>query len=41
MIKSREKMNDLPQQICWPDFDKHQFDLALEEFKKRPRRFGR
>jgi len=27
--------------VCWPDFDKHQFDLALEEFKKRPRRFGR
>ena len=27
--------------IYWPDFDKHQFNLALEEFKKRRRRFGR
>ncbi|MFA5392452.1 MAG: polyprenyl diphosphate synthase [Candidatus Paceibacterota bacterium] len=25
---------------CWPDFDPHQLDLALEEFKKRQRRFG-
>jgi len=27
--------------IYWPDFDKKQFDLALEEFKKRERRFGK
>jgi len=27
--------------VCWPDFNKHQFDLALEEFKKRHRRLGR
>ncbi len=27
--------------IYWPDFDKKQFDLALEEFKKRNRRFGK
>lgn len=27
--------------VLWPDFDKHQFDLALEEFKRRQRRFGK
>ena len=27
--------------VYWPDFDKHQFDLALEEFQKRNRRFGK
>ncbi|MGB9726603.1 MAG: polyprenyl diphosphate synthase [Minisyncoccia bacterium] len=27
--------------IYWPDFDKKQFDLALEEFTKRQRRFGK
>lgn len=27
--------------IYWPDFDKHQFDIALEEFRKRQRRFGK
>lgn len=27
--------------VCWPDFNKHQFDLALEEFRKRHRRLGR
>jgi len=27
--------------VCWPDFNKHQLDLALEEFKKRRRRFGK
>jgi len=27
--------------IYWPDFDEKQFDLALEEFRKRNRRFGR
>ncbi len=27
--------------VCWPDFDKKQFDLALEEFRKRRRRFGK
>lgn len=27
--------------VYWPDFDKHQFDLALLEFQKRQRRFGR
>lgn len=27
--------------IYWPDFDKKQFDLALEEFRKRQRRFGK
>jgi len=27
--------------IYWPDFDEKQFDLALEEFRKRHRRFGR
>ncbi len=27
--------------IHWPDFDKKQLDLALEEFKKRERRFGK
>ncbi|HOK17257.1 MAG TPA: polyprenyl diphosphate synthase [Candidatus Paceibacterota bacterium] len=27
--------------IYWPDFDKEQFDLSLEEFKKRERRFGK
>ncbi len=27
--------------IYWPDFDKKQLDLALEEFKKRERRFGK
>jgi undecaprenyl diphosphate synthase len=27
--------------ICWPDFNKRQFDLALKEFQKRQRRFGK
>ena len=27
--------------VYWPDFDTRQFDLALEEFKKRQRRFGK
>jgi len=27
--------------VYWPDFDTHQFDLALEEFRKRHRRLGR
>jgi len=27
--------------VYWPDFDKKQFDLALEEFRKRQRRFGK
>jgi undecaprenyl diphosphate synthase len=25
----------------WPDFDQHAFDQALEEYKRRDRRFGR
>jgi undecaprenyl diphosphate synthase len=28
-------------EICWPDFNKRQFDLALKEFQKRQRRFGK
>jgi len=27
--------------VFWPDFDKHQFDLALKEFNNRRRRFGK
>lgn len=27
--------------VYWPDFTKEQFDLALEEFRKRNRRFGK
>ena len=27
--------------ICWPDFTKKQFDLAIREFQKRRRRFGK
>ena len=27
--------------VYWPDFDKEQFDLALKEFQKRKRRFGK
>lgn len=27
--------------ISWPDFNTHQFNLALEEFKKRNRRLGK
>lgn len=27
--------------ICWPDFNKKQFDLALKEFQRRQRRFGK
>ena len=27
--------------ICWPDFTKKQFDLAIKEFQKRRRRFGK
>ncbi|MDD5760460.1 MAG: polyprenyl diphosphate synthase [Candidatus Pacebacteria bacterium] len=27
--------------IYWPDFDKKQLDLALKEFQKRKRRFGK
>jgi undecaprenyl diphosphate synthase len=27
--------------VLWPDFDKTQFHLALEEFAKRHRRFGK
>lgn len=27
--------------IYWPDFTRHQFDLALQEFQKRQRRFGK
>jgi undecaprenyl diphosphate synthase len=27
--------------VLWPDFDKTQFYLALEEFAKRHRRFGK
>lgn len=27
--------------ICWPDFTKKQFDLAMQEFQKRHRRFGK
>ena len=27
--------------ICWPDFTKKQFDLAIKEFQKRSRRFGK
>jgi len=27
--------------ICWPDFTKKQFDLAIKEFQKRHRRFGK
>ena len=26
--------------LFWPDFDSHQFSLALEEYSKRNRRFG-
>ena len=26
--------------VLWPDFDSNQFDLALEEFSNRSRRFG-
>lgn len=28
-------------QVYWPDFDKEQFDIALEEFRKRQRRMGK
>jgi len=28
-------------QVCWPDFDKKQFDLAILEFQKRQRRLGK
>jgi len=28
-------------QFYWPDFDKEQFDIALEEFRKRQRRMGK
>jgi undecaprenyl diphosphate synthase len=27
--------------VLWPDFDKTQFHLALEEFANRHRRFGK
>jgi len=27
--------------IYWPDFDEHQFDLALKEYARRQRRFGK
>lgn len=27
-------------EVYWPDFDEHQFDLALDSYKKRKRRFG-
>lgn len=27
--------------ICWPDFTKKQFDLAIKEFQKRSRSFGK
>jgi len=27
--------------ICWPDFTKKQFDLAIKEFQRRSRRFGK
>jgi len=27
--------------VYWPDFNKKQFDLALKEFQKRQRRFGK
>ncbi|HZI95715.1 MAG TPA: polyprenyl diphosphate synthase [Candidatus Paceibacterota bacterium] len=27
--------------ICWPDFTKKQFDLAIKEFQRRRRRFGK
>ena len=27
--------------VYWPDFDTHQFDLALEKFASRKRRFGK
>ncbi len=27
--------------VYWPDFDEHQFDIALEEFASRERRFGK
>lgn len=27
-------------QCMWPDFDKHELELALKEFSKRSRRFG-
>jgi undecaprenyl diphosphate synthase len=26
--------------VCWPDFDEAEFDRALNEFKRRDRRFG-
>lgn len=28
-------------QVYWPDFDKKQLDIALEEFRKRQRRMGK
>ena len=27
--------------VLWPDFDENQFDLAIKEFSKRKRRFGK
>jgi undecaprenyl diphosphate synthase len=27
--------------VNWPDFDKKQFDIALEEFQQRQRRMGK
>jgi undecaprenyl diphosphate synthase len=27
--------------VYWPDFDKKQFDIALEEFQRRQRRMGK
>lgn len=29
-----------PRDIMWPDFDEKQFDIAIEEYIKRNRRFG-
>ncbi len=29
-----------PKDVMWPDFDEKQFDLAIEEYIKRNRRFG-
>jgi undecaprenyl diphosphate synthase len=26
--------------VLWPDFDENQFNIALDEFSKRQRRFG-
>ena len=28
-------------QTLWPDFDEHEFDLAIQSYQQRERRFGR